>query len=117
MSALISYFSERLCLKKAKQKNAREMKGRIIVFSPHPDDEALGCEGTIAKRVREDHEVYIILTDGRHSHRPFSYPLPEELIVLRRKEALNLDKAGIKQDIIGFVDEMAIANAKFWKAC
>ena len=36
---------------------------------------------------------------------------------MKIEEALNMDKAGIKQDIIGFVDEMAIANAKFWKAC
>ena len=82
------------------------MKGRIIVFSPHPDDETLGCGGAIAKRVREGYEVYIIfMTDGRHSHRPFSYPPPEELIVLRRKEALNASKVlGVPEENILFLD-------------
>jgi LmbE family N-acetylglucosaminyl deacetylase len=38
----------------------------ILVFAPHPDDETLGCGGTIANRVREGHEVEIFfMTDGR----------------------------------------------------
>ena len=44
------------------------------------------------------------MTDGGHSHRPFSYPL-EELIVLRRKEALNASKVlGVPEENILFLD-------------
>ena len=43
-------------------------KRRIIVFAPHFDDEALGCGGTIAKKMNEGYEVLIVvITDGRHA--------------------------------------------------
>lgn len=32
---------------------------RILVFAPHNDDEVLGVGGTIAKYVKEGHEVYV----------------------------------------------------------
>lgn len=31
---------------------------RVLVVAPHPDDETLGCGGTIAKLARAGHEVY-----------------------------------------------------------
>ena len=45
---------------------------RILVFAPHPDDETLGCGGTIAMHRHHGSEVQVaILTDGRASHRRF----------------------------------------------
>ena len=38
---------------------------RVLVFAPHPDDEILGCGGTIAKRAAAGDEVYVcIVTKG-----------------------------------------------------
>jgi LmbE family N-acetylglucosaminyl deacetylase len=37
----------------------------ILVIAAHPDDEVLGCGGTIARRVEEGHDVYIaVLGEG-----------------------------------------------------
>lgn len=37
----------------------------ILIIAPHPDDEILGCGGTIAKRVAEGHNVYVcVATKG-----------------------------------------------------
>lgn len=37
----------------------------VLVIAPHPDDEILGVGGTIAKRVKEGHDVYVcIVTKG-----------------------------------------------------
>ena len=37
----------------------------ILIIAPHPDDEILGCGGTIAKRSRDGHSVYVcIVTKG-----------------------------------------------------
>lgn len=36
-------------------------KGTILVFAPHPDDEVLGCGGTIAKRVSQGYKVVVCL--------------------------------------------------------
>jgi LmbE family N-acetylglucosaminyl deacetylase len=39
----------------------------VIVISPHPDDEALGCGGTISKHADAGDDVFVIhLTSGEH---------------------------------------------------
>ena len=63
----------------------------MVVFSPHPDDAALGCGGTIAKRVSEGFEVHVVMvTDGRHAFTKrlgiSSEPSPEEVKEIRREE-------------------------------
>jgi len=41
----------------------------VIVFSPHPDDETLGCGGTIIKKRKVGSDVTIVfMTDGHQSH-------------------------------------------------
>jgi len=67
------------------------MKNRIIVFAPHPDDETLGCGGTIARRISEGYEVLIVvLTDGRNALLTTfgieSDPKPSELKGIREAE-------------------------------
>jgi LmbE family N-acetylglucosaminyl deacetylase len=38
---------------------------KILVFAPHPDDEILGCGGTLIKNVQKGNEVYVcIVTKG-----------------------------------------------------
>jgi len=40
------------------------MKKRILIIAPHPDDETLGCGGTILKHVNEGDEVFwLIITN------------------------------------------------------
>lgn len=38
---------------------------KVLVIAPHPDDEVLGCGGTIAKRAAEGHDVFVcVVTKG-----------------------------------------------------
>ena len=38
---------------------------RILIVAAHPDDEVLGCGGTIARLAKQGHDVYIaILGEG-----------------------------------------------------
>jgi len=43
---------------------------KVLVFAPHNDDEVLGVGGTIAKYVKEGHDVYVCeVTDGPNRER------------------------------------------------
>ena len=39
---------------------------KILVFAPHPDDEVLGCGGTIAKHVMHTDEVFVCIATCGH---------------------------------------------------
>lgn len=72
---------------------------KILVIAPHPDDEILGCGGTIIRSIAEGNEVYVcIVTKGRP---PLFKPEGTEKV---RKEARECHaKLGIKETI--FLDQ------------
>lgn len=85
------------------------MKKRLIVFAPHPDDETLGCGGTIVKRLKEGYEVNVVfLTDGRHALTRTgmsSEITPFELKEIRKEEAIKAIKIlGLREREIFFLD-------------
>lgn len=78
-----------------------EMIGaRCLVLAPHPDDEVLGCGGTIAQKVRNGADVWIIfLTDGRHGVDGPS----EDAVAVRKAEAMRAAQAlGVSSDRLLF---------------
>lgn len=78
-----------------------------VVFAPHPDDETLGCGGTIARMSEAGVAVkVVIMTDGGCSHRQL---MPEDALVrLRAREvAKACEKLGVgSRDLclLGFPD-------------
>ncbi len=62
---------------------------KIMILSPHPDDESLGCGGLIAACCAAGTPpIVVMLTDGAASHpESFDYP-PDSLTALRQQEAL-----------------------------
>jgi LmbE family N-acetylglucosaminyl deacetylase len=60
---------------------------RLLVLAPHPDDDVIGCGGTIRKAVQKGAKVKVVyLTDGRFGNNSYS---EKELIEIRKTEALN----------------------------
>lgn len=58
---------------------------RIMVFAPHPDDDILGCGGSIAKHARQGHEIITVyMTSGEAGSLTYSR---DELAALRENEA------------------------------
>ncbi|MDH5482953.1 MAG: PIG-L family deacetylase [Candidatus Bathyarchaeota archaeon] len=86
------------------------MSKKIIVFAPHPDDETLGCGGTIAKKISEGYEVLVVvITDGRHSFSKGlgidSDPAPEEVKEIRRDEVKRATKIlGVQEENLAFLN-------------
>lgn len=82
----------------------KDLERTATVFSPHPDDETLGCGGTIIKKKRAGAEVKIFfMTDGRKSH---SHLISEnKLKCIRAGEALAASRMlGLKENDIAFLE-------------
>ena len=79
-----------------------DLAASAIVFSPHQDDETLGCGATIARKKEAGAEVKIVfMTDGRLSHHHFI--AQDKLIELRQQEAvLAAQKLGIAPEEVLF---------------
>ncbi len=84
--------------------NQNDYKKSAIVFAPHPDDETLGCGGTIIKKKRFGAEIKIVfMTDGARSH---PHLISEtELKSIRAREAVAASKVmGIAKDEVFFLE-------------
>ncbi len=87
-AGLTSHFMHLLALS-ATEIPGGELRSSALVFSPHPDDECLGCGGTILKKKQAGATVKIIhLTDGGRSHPPHLISR-QQLSATRAQEALN----------------------------
>ncbi|HIP35867.1 MAG TPA: PIG-L family deacetylase [Crocinitomix sp.] len=73
------------------------MKKNILIIAAHPDDEVLGCFGTVARLIKEGYEAYtLILGEGKTSR-------DEERVVENHKDVIEGLNEEIQKanDIIG----------------
>jgi N-acetylglucosamine malate deacetylase 1 len=82
-------------------------EGVTLVFSPHQDDETLGCGGLIARKRNEGLPVHVVfITDGSSSHPGHPKLTPAAVTALRRTEALTaLAILGVESSAIHFLNE------------
>ncbi len=75
-----------------------------VVFAPHPDDETLGCGGTVLRKREHGADITIIfMTDGARSHS--KYLSARQLRELRKREAQNAAAVlGITDENLIFLD-------------
>jgi LmbE family N-acetylglucosaminyl deacetylase len=83
------------------------MVASALVVAPHPDDEALGCGGTVALLVRHRAAVHVVfVTDGGASHPSHPSASRLDIAALRRAEArLATGALGVAWERVFFLDE------------
>jgi LmbE family N-acetylglucosaminyl deacetylase len=88
-----------------KTKPIEANKKRAIVFSPHQDDETIGCGGAIALKRSQGIPVKVVfLTDGRYG-RP-NWVEPKDIVQYRQEEASSaLNILGIEPSQTQFLGE------------
>lgn len=80
---------------------------RLLVVAAHPDDEVLGCGGTLARRSQEGHEVYVaLLGEGITARHPEPDRAPrEELLRLQAASRQAAAELGVREVFrFGFPD-------------
>lgn len=95
-----------LWLVASKSKLLTPSQKSAIVFSPHQDDETLGCGGAIALKRQQGAKVKVVfMTDGRYGKlQPME---TTEFINLRKQEAITaLDTLGVADSDIVFLDRL-----------
>jgi LmbE family N-acetylglucosaminyl deacetylase len=77
----------------------------IAVVSPHPDDETLGCAGTLALLTQAGAQAHVVLvTDGSASHPSHPRLTADQIAETRKAEARTATgKLGLNRDLVHFV--------------
>lgn len=74
------------------------MHKKILIVAAHPDDEVLGCFGTVARMIKEGHEAYtLILGEGKSSRDKEIKDLEGELHLLKNESKEANATIGIKK--------------------
>ena len=59
------------------------MKKKVLILSPHADDEILGCGGFISKYAKQNYQIIVLILTNANKGAPEIYP-PEEIKRLRK---------------------------------
>jgi LmbE family N-acetylglucosaminyl deacetylase len=83
--------------------DGERLTASAVVFAPHPDDETLGCGGTMARKAAAGASIHVVvLTDGSGTKagRPH-----DEHVALRRAEAVTaMARLGVGESNLRFLD-------------
>jgi LmbE family N-acetylglucosaminyl deacetylase len=76
-----------ILLSRAEDVTSQTARRSCLVLAPHPDDETLGCGGTIMQKLAAGVPVQVVIAaDGRYAHPSSKLPV-EALVEIRKEEA------------------------------
>lgn len=88
-------------------------KGRVMVFAPHPDDEAAGPGGTLARHAQQGDTVRVVVTtDGTNGDPDKRYEAGEYAELRRAESRAGLRELGLDDvDYWGFPDGFELSES------
>lgn len=103
---ILRYIHIAILRNKARGAESLDLKGSILILAPHPDDEAIGCGGLIARLCNEGRPPHVaIVTGGGASLHGHSLLYDAEVIDARRHLTLDSAKVlGLPAQNIHFLD-------------
>jgi N-acetylglucosamine malate deacetylase 1 len=98
--------SVRAGLRRRSQSLSLHLPKSILVIAPHPDDEALGCGGTMALLAGSGAPVHVVfVTDGSASHPTHPTLSPNDVALIRKTEAREATAIlGVGSENVFFLD-------------
>ena len=100
------------------------IKKRIIVISPHPDDETLGLGGSVAKFVEEGSEVFVLTVSGHlpplYSQKAYKTTINEakkayKVLGVEKSKFLRIPATMVKDEPIHELNEKITSVIKNYK--
>ncbi|MGD1713938.1 PIG-L deacetylase family protein [Dapis sp. BLCC M172] len=100
----VSQFYKRILKHNCREYNETDLKKSALIFSPHFDDETLGCGGLIIKKKQVGADVKLVfMTDGSKSHNHLMSG--KKLQEIRKQESFTVaELLGLIQDDITLLD-------------
>ena len=85
-------------------------RGRVLIISPHPDDEAIGMGGALSMHLENQSKITVLyMTDGRHEN-PHLGLSKREIIDIRRKEAEKIGERYHIKQIFWKIEDKCLTN-------
>lgn len=83
----------------SKLRETMKKNKRILIIASHPDDEVLGCFGTVAKLIQKGYEAYTLILSGGKASRASD----DDIILNTEKENLKKEML-LANNVIGIQD-------------
>lgn len=87
---------------------------RVLVVSPHCDDETIGMGGTIARHAAEGDDVFVYVVTGHGEGRPYPMFKEENVKRVRGEAAQACEKLGVKDLIFTDVAAAGVSMQAPW---